>query len=265
VSVEQDADSTATRAGAGLLEPVPLDEARRRRGRWWFVVVPLAAIALMVAVALQSAPDRAENVPPLPEMSPPPVALPPLESASARAELAPSTGPAASASRRPSTGPASRPATGAGPGGGGPGGGGGPPTVFETSTGATAAAGRPIVGIDGRCIEPAGGASGDGTPIRLAACGTAAHQRWTAPGDGTYRTLGKCLSVSGGDTANRTAVVLDDCTGSGAEQWQVRSDGTWRNPRSNRCLDAENGSSAPGTRLIIWDCHGGSNQRWLLA
>jgi hypothetical protein len=246
------ADAGPDTARASLLEPVPIDSSPARRGRWWFVVVPLAAIVLLVAVGWRYVPSHTDPVPKLPRISPP-VALP--EIAPPSAGLGPA-GPTASpsASRRPSASPAAPPAPGAGHG---------QPTVLESTASAPPpVTGDQVVGLGGRCVEPAGGGSADGTQIRLAVCNGAGYQRWIRPGDGTARTLGKCLDVAGGGTANRTPVTLYECNGTGAQQWQFRADSTWRNPQSNRCLDAEDNSSAPGTRLIIWDCSGDANQRW---
>ncbi|MGH3858863.1 RICIN domain-containing protein, partial [Actinokineospora sp.] len=122
----------------------------------------------------------------------------------------------------------------------------------------------PIVGGSGKCVEPSGGSSADGTALVLWTCGGGADQRWTAPGDGTVRALGKCMDVAGGATANGTKVQLYNCNGTGAQLWSAQPDGSLRNPRSGRCLDAAGASSADGTRLILWDCHGGANQRWTL-
>ncbi|WP_436494325.1 ThuA domain-containing protein [Actinokineospora sp. HUAS TT18] len=121
----------------------------------------------------------------------------------------------------------------------------------------------PIVGGSGKCADPSGGGSADGTQLVLWTCNGAASQRWTVSG-GTLRSLGKCMDVAGGATANGTKVQLWTCNGTGAQVWAAQSNGTLRNPQSGRCLDASGAGTADGTRLIIWDCHSGTNQRWTL-
>jgi hypothetical protein len=125
-------------------------------------------------------------------------------------------------------------------------------------------AGRPIVGVDGFCVEVVNGGDINATPVQLAQCTGATHQRWTTAGDGSVRTLGKCLEVAGGATINRTPVQLNECSGSGGQRWEIHADGTWLNPQSARCLDTESKSVQPGTRLVIAKCTGTETQIWRL-
>ncbi|MEU5885144.1 ricin-type beta-trefoil lectin domain protein [Spirillospora sp. NPDC047279] len=119
-----------------------------------------------------------------------------------------------------------------------------------------------VTGVGSKCTEVTGGATADGTQIRLATCTGGAPQRWTLPEDRTVRSLGKCLDAR--TTTNGAPVVLWTCDGSGGQTWLPRADGTLLNTRSGRCYDAEGNSSADGTRLIIWTCHTGANQKWVL-
>ncbi|OEJ28396.1 glycosyl hydrolase [Streptomyces agglomeratus] len=121
-----------------------------------------------------------------------------------------------------------------------------------------------IRGVSSKCADVAGGATGDGTQIQLWTCNGGAAQKWSLPGDGTFRALNKCLDVSGGGTADGTKIQLWTCNGTGAQQWQPQPDGTVRNPRSGKCLDAEGATWNDGTRLHLWSCHTGPNQRWTL-
>jgi hypothetical protein len=236
---------------AGLLRPIRLDGIGRRRGRWWFVLVPAAVVVLVVAVALQFKGRQTPERPPLPQMSPQ-VVLPELTPpASAGAASDGANGSAApSGTRRTTTGPAGAgTATGAGP----PGGGGAGPTPPA----ATAAAVQPgsIVGPDGRCLESTG--SGGFSAVQLAGCANVSRQRWSAQGDGTVRNSGSCLDVLFNGRGNGTPVVLNRCDGTDSQEWRISGSG-WRNPRSNRCL------TASGGRLTINDCTGASNQRFSL-
>ncbi|MEO3745753.1 glycosyl hydrolase family 18 protein [Plantactinospora sp. B5E13] len=121
-----------------------------------------------------------------------------------------------------------------------------------------------ITGIGGKCVDVAGAATANGTPIQLWTCNGTAAQQWTVGTDGTLRALGKCADITAAATTNGAKVQLYDCNGTGAQVWQAQSNGTLRNPASNKCLDATDNSSADGTRLQIWDCFAGANQRWQL-
>jgi type 1 glutamine amidotransferase len=135
--------------------------------------------------------------------------------------------------------------------------GGGPGPDPVTRTG-------PVVGLAGKCLDVAGGATADGTKVQLYTCNGTAAQTWTVTPNSTIRALGKCLDVAGGGTANGTRTQLWTCNGSGAQVWAAQSNGTVRNPQSGRCLDVSNNSSANGQQIHIWDCHTGANQRWVL-
>ncbi|MFI2489103.1 family 16 glycosylhydrolase [Promicromonospora kroppenstedtii] len=118
---------------------------------------------------------------------------------------------------------------------------------------------------NGICLDVAGAATANGTPIQLANCNGNAAQQWTVGTDGTVRALGKCLDVAGGATAAGTAVQLWDCNGTGAQQWASTS-GTLalRNPQSGRCLQPVGRVQNDGTRTQIADCDGSTVQRWTL-
>jgi len=119
-----------------------------------------------------------------------------------------------------------------------------------------------ITGIGGKCVDVAGAATANGTPIQLFDCNASAAQAWSVAADGSLQALGKCMDIVAGGTTNGTQVQLFDCNGSGAQNWSVTSAHDLVNPASGRCLDATGVSSANGTRLQIWDCSGGSNQKW---
>ncbi|WP_328929447.1 family 16 glycosylhydrolase [Streptomyces sp. NBC_00190] len=129
----------------------------------------------------------------------------------------------------------------------------------------TTDSGRPggaITGIGGKCVDVAGAATANGTPVQLYDCNGTAAQRWSLAGDGTIRALGKCLDVASGGTADGTKVQLWDCNGTAAQQWAVPAARDIVNPQANKCLDAAGNSSANGTRLQIWTCTGAANQKW---
>jgi hypothetical protein len=132
----------------------------------------------------------------------------------------------------------------------------------STSDGGSTPTAGPIRGIGGMCVDVAGGATADGTPIQLHPCTGNVAQQWTFPGDGTVRALGKCLDVSGGSTADGAVVQLWTCNGTNAQKWVHTAARDLTNTGSGKCLDAKGNSSADGTRLQIWTCTGGANQKW---
>ncbi|GIJ53281.1 RICIN domain-containing protein [Virgisporangium aurantiacum] len=231
--------STPSTPAAPPLEPVHVE--RQRRGRWWFMVVPVAVVVLVVAVALQFRPDDAEIGPDLAQQSPR-VALP-VMSASARTNdetsASPSTKPSASSTRASASASAR-----------------GVPTPTASAT--PAAHRGAVVGIGGRCL------AADRDRPELAVCADRDSQRWSAPGDGTLRVANRCLDVFASGEANGTPVILYQCNRTDAQQWQIRGDGTWRNPQSNKCLGTVGGRSDPGTRLAVFDCAGAASQKWTM-
>lgn len=137
-------------------------------------------------------------------------------------------------------------------------------TATFTWSGTTASAPTgPLTGLAGKCLDVAGAATADGTPVQLYSCNGTAAQRWTLAADGTVRALGKCLDVTGAGTADGTKVQLHTCNGTGAQRWSY-DPGTHDvvNTAAGRCLDVTGGSSADGTRTQIWTCTGGANQKW---
>ncbi|MEU1230518.1 ricin-type beta-trefoil lectin domain protein [Streptomyces sp. NPDC005828] len=137
-------------------------------------------------------------------------------------------------------------------------------TATFTWSGTTASAPTgPMTGLAGKCLDVAGAATADGTPVQLHTCNGTTAQRWTLSSDGTVRALGKCLDVTGAGTADGTKVQLYTCNGTGAQRWSY-DPGTHDvvNTAANKCLDVTGNTSADGTRTQIWTCTGGANQKW---
>jgi beta-glucanase (GH16 family) len=119
-----------------------------------------------------------------------------------------------------------------------------------------------ITGIGGKCVDVAGAATANNTPIQITDCNGNAAQQWTIASDGSIRALGKCLDVTGASTADGAVVDLYDCNGTNAQKWTVTAAHDITNIGANKCLDATGNSSANGTRLETWTCTGGANQKW---
>ncbi|WP_318210235.1 lectin [Streptomyces sp. SJL17-1] len=134
--------------------------------------------------------------------------------------------------------------------------------AWSGTTGGEPGAGT-LTGLAGKCLDVAGGATADGTPVQLYGCNGTAAQRWTLAADGSVRALGKCLDVTGGSTADGAQVQLYNCNGTAAQRWTYNA--TTHdvvNTGANKCLDITGNSSADGTRAQIWTCTGGANQKW---
>ncbi|WP_425457134.1 lectin [Amycolatopsis cihanbeyliensis] len=125
--------------------------------------------------------------------------------------------------------------------------------------------GGAITGLNGKCMDVAGAATANGTPVQLHDCNGTAAQRWTVGADGTIRALGKCLDVDGGSTANGTAVQLWDCNGTAAQRWTVTRAGDIVYLAGDSCLDVTGNNPANGTPLQIWTCTGAANQKWTVS
>jgi glucose/arabinose dehydrogenase len=141
---------------------------------------------------------------------------------------------------------------------------GGAGSLFDVDAFTLGTGTGPIVGLAGKCLDVAGGATADGTKIQLYTCNGTAAQTWTVTPNGTVKALGKCLDVAGGATANGTRAQLWTCNGTAAQNWTGNADGSLRNPQSGRCLDVSQNSSADGQQIHIWDCLGAANQKWVL-
>ncbi|MBY8840069.1 RICIN domain-containing protein [Streptomyces sp. SP2-10] len=124
------------------------------------------------------------------------------------------------------------------------------------------AAGVPLRGLAGKCVDVAGANPANGTPVQLYDCNGTGAQAWTVGSDGTLRALGKCLDVTGNGTADGSTVQLWDCTGGPNQKWTVTGAHDIVNPQADKCLDVTGNNSANGTRLQIWTCTGGANQKW---
>ncbi|MFD8204828.1 ricin-type beta-trefoil lectin domain protein [Streptomyces sp. NPDC059695] len=135
--------------------------------------------------------------------------------------------------------------------------------TFTWSGTATGAPSGPLTGLAGKCLDVAGAATADGTPVQLHTCNGTAAQRWTLAADGTVRALGKCLDVTGAGTADGTRAQLYTCNGTGAQRWSYHPTAhDVVNTAADKCLDITGNSSADGTRAQIWTCTGAANQKW---
>lgn len=130
---------------------------------------------------------------------------------------------------------------------------------------ASAAAGAPITGLGGKCVEVAGGASANGTAIQMDTCNSSTAQQWSLSGGALVNAgSGKCLDVTSASVANGAKIQLYDCNSTGAQKWTL-SAGELINSGSGKCLDVTDKSTANGARLQIWTCSGTTNQIWSMS
>lgn len=124
------------------------------------------------------------------------------------------------------------------------------------------AAGGPLRGLDGKCLDVWESNSTDGTRIVLWPCNGGASQQWELRSDGTIHGLaGKCLDVWQSNSSDGTGIVLWPCHSGQNQRWALRPDGTIQG-LGGKCLDVWESNSTDGTRIVLWPCHGSANQRW---
>ena len=119
----------------------------------------------------------------------------------------------------------------------------------------------------GLCVQPTGGATGNGTALDQEPCTGAADQLWqfTASGSG-YKAANQAATsevwdVTGGTgaTSNGTAIQIWSSTGATNQQWAAtaESNGDYEFAAQNsgtECLDVTNESTSAGGGLQQWAC-----------
>ncbi|MEV6842626.1 chitosanase [Actinoplanes sp. NPDC051411] len=130
---------------------------------------------------------------------------------------------------------------------------------------ASAAAGAPITGLGGKCVDVANASTANGAAIQLYDCNGSAAQQWSLSGGALVNAgSGKCLDVTSASVANGAKIQQYDCNGTAAQKWTL-SGGELINSGSGKCLDVTGKSTANGARLQIWTCTGASNQIWTMS
>ncbi|MFP2959395.1 ricin-type beta-trefoil lectin domain protein [Myxococcus sp. 1LA] len=122
---------------------------------------------------------------------------------------------------------------------------------------------QPAVGIGGKCLDVAGGAFANGTPVLLWDCHGGPNQKWLLADNGTL--MGdhfKCATVKDNNPAAGTPIVMSDCIdGKASQQWKRTSLGQLQG-FGGRCISATGGNTANGTSIILWDCLNVADQKW---
>ncbi|MDX2592637.1 ricin-type beta-trefoil lectin domain protein, partial [Streptomyces sp. WI03-4A] len=116
----------------------------------------------------------------------------------------------------------------------------------------------------GRCLDSPGGATANGTRLRIWDCNGSAAQKFSVAGGAPVAGPGgKCVDVAADDTGvNGTAVQLWDCQSWAVDQhWFHRPDNALGT--LGRCLDVNGNGTANGTQVELWDCNGVGGQKWV--
>jgi hypothetical protein len=120
--------------------------------------------------------------------------------------------------------------------------------------------GGPIRGLNGLCLDIAGGARNGAASI-LYTCNGQTNQRFSWTPSGELRVAGLCLDVEGASSNNGTRAIAWSCNGRNNQRWQRRGNAIV-SVLNGKCLDVRGGRGQPNTEVILWDCNRGANQRW---
>jgi Ricin-type beta-trefoil lectin domain len=73
----------------------------------------------------------------------------------------------------------------------------------------------------GKCLDVAGGGTGDGTKVDLYECNGTGAQQWVvnSAGDIVNPQANKCLDATGNNSANSTQLQIWTCTGASNQKW----------------------------------------------
>ena len=126
----------------------------------------------------------------------------------------------------------------------------------------TSAAGHPIKGDHGKCLDDHAASMVNGNKIDIFTCNNSAAQKWTLNSNKTLSVLGKCLTDRN-YTGAGTKLVLWTCIGHKNQQWHHRSNGEYVLATNGLCLTDPSGSSTDGTQVQIRVCNANlKDQRW---
>jgi hypothetical protein len=106
----------------------------------------------------------------------------------------------------------------------------------------------------GKCLDIAGGANANSTPLQLATCNGGGYQNWVTQPNGSLRnpTTGRCMDSPGAATGNGTRLQIYDCNSSAAQTFTI---GTPIYGSGGKCIDvAGDDTGSDGTPVQLWDC-----------
>lgn len=113
-----------------------------------------------------------------------------------------------------------------------------------------------VVAASGKCLDVAGGSTGDGAAVQVWTCNGTGAQRWTAQaGSLVNPASGKCLDATGVSSADGTPLQLWTCTGGANQAWTLPG-GT---SDAGFCPPGPFGSPLPSPQSAATKIRGGFN------
>jgi hypothetical protein len=122
------------------------------------------------------------------------------------------------------------------------------------------AAGKPITGDHGKCLDDFGGATANGTKVDIWTCNNTVSQQWTFV-SGALSVQGKCLDDSSQGGAGAKLVIWT-CNGHSAQTWTHNSKSEYVLKLNGLCLTDPSGSATNGTQVVIHTCSNLADQHW---
>jgi hypothetical protein len=114
-----------------------------------------------------------------------------------------------------------------------------------------------VKGFASKCVDDAGGRTGNGNKIDISTCTGSAAQKITFAANRELVVVGKC--ITGGSTA-----ALEPCKVATSQTWTRRANGEYVLTVNGKCLTDPSNSKTNGTRLTLAACKNTANQHWSL-
>jgi hypothetical protein len=122
------------------------------------------------------------------------------------------------------------------------------------------AAGKPITGDHGKCLDDSGAGTANGTKVDIWTCNGTVAQTWTFT-NGELSVQGKCLDDASQGGAGAKLVIWT-CNGHKAQTWTHRSNGEYVLALNGLCLTDPSGSTVNGTQVQVRTCNDFADQKW---
>lgn len=120
-----------------------------------------------------------------------------------------------------------------------------------------------VMGPSGKCLDVAGGATGNAAAVQVWSCNGFRQQKWSFQrGSRSLRGEGtdKVLDISGVSRASGAPIQLYQSLNTENQGWHFTSSSLIAT--GGKVLDVVSAGSGNGARLQLWDNLGGANQRW---
>lgn len=120
-----------------------------------------------------------------------------------------------------------------------------------------------VMGPSGKCLDVAGGATDNASPVQVWSCNGFRQQKWSFQrGSRSLRGEGtdKVLDISGVSRANGAPLQLYQSLNTENQGWRFTNASLIAT--GGKVLDVVAAGSGNGARMQLWDNLGGANQRW---